>query len=166
MGIFQIPILQHTFAERGNDRRAHSTSMIGKFTFTGRRRKSRRANERHNYYVDQIGTKAWVVIGLVLLLSVIDSLFTIYFLDHGLQGTNPLMALAAARSISAFMVIKYLFTAAGILLLAFHKTFILVKPLITLIIICYLLLNSYHLWLFLNPVQINANFHSAFMEVL
>ena len=161
-----MPLLvEHTAVERGKDRRARPTPIISKFTFTGRRYGGRRSNDKHNYYADHLGVKTWAVIGLVILLSVIDSLFTVYFLDHGLQEMNPLMALATARGISVFMAVKYLFTAAGILLLAFHKTFFLVKPLIALIIILYVLLNSYHLWLFLNPSQVNANFHPIFVDL-
>lgn len=135
--------------ERKGDRRRRPTPFLSRYTFVGRRRASRRGEERYNYYVDKLGGKVWGVITIVFILSITDSIFTLHFLTKGFQEVNPLMNVAILIGKPAFILSKYIFTVIGILVLSMHKNFRFVKPLISLMIIFYVLLNTYHIWLFI-----------------
>lgn len=134
--------------KRKEDRRKSPTPMISRYTFRGKRKASRRDLEKYNYYVDRLGKRVWTVIGTVMFLSILDSLFTLYFLNRGFQEINPVMNFALFISKPAFILIKYALTIIGILLIAIHKRFIFVKELMILIIVMYTLLNCYHIYLF------------------
>jgi hypothetical protein len=135
-------------AERQGDRRKNPTPFLSKYTFIGKRRASRRGDEKYNYYVDRLDKKAWIATVIIVFLSVTDSIFTIYFLSRGFREINPLMNIAILTGKPAFIILKYLFTITGILVLGLHKNFRFVKELIGFIIALYLFLNIYHLWLF------------------
>lgn len=134
--------------ERKGDRRKRPTPFLSKYTFIGRRRAARRVDERYNYYVDRLGGKVWVIIGIIILLSITDSVFTLHFLRKGFHEVNPLMNVAILIGKPAFILSKYIFTIIGILVLGLHKNFRFVKELMALIITFYILLNTYHIWLF------------------
>lgn len=134
--------------KRKGDRRKRPTPFLSRYTFIGRRRASRRGEESYNYYVDRLGGKVWGVIAIVFILSITDSVFTLHFLTKGFQEVNPLMNIAIFIGKPAFILSKYIFTIIGILVLALHKNFRFVKELMALIITSYILLNTYHIWLF------------------
>lgn len=135
---------------RKEDRRERPTPFLSRYTFVGRRRASRRGEERYNYYVDRPGSKVWGVIAIIFILSISDSLFTLHFLKKGFQEVNPLMSIAILIGKPVFILSKYIFTIIGILILGMHKNFIFIRELITLMIIFYVLLNAYHIWLFIH----------------
>ena len=138
--------------DKRTDRRQRPTPLVSKYTFRGRRKTARRGEEKYNYYVDRLGFRTWLAIGIVIFLSVTDSLFTLYFLNRGFQEANPVMDLAILLGTPVFIVAKYLLTIFGILILALHKNFRYVKFLITVIILLYTFLNVYHIWLYINHV--------------
>lgn len=133
--------------ERKADRRKRPTPFLSKYTFVGRRRESRRGDEKYNYYVDRLGGRVWVVILIIIILSISDSLFTLHFLKKGFREVNPLMNIAILIGKPAFIISKYIFTIIGILVLGLHKNFRFVRELMILIITFYVLLNTYHIWL-------------------
>ena len=136
--------------DRKNDRRKKPTPFLGKYTFVGRRRFNRRNVENLNYYVDRLDKKTWVAIFTIIVLSVIDSIFTLYFIRHGFREVNPIMNFAIIIGEPIFIIIKYTLTIIGILALGLHKHFKYVNILISILVIFYLLLNIYHTWLFIN----------------
>lgn len=136
--------------EYREDRRKKPTPFLSRYTFVGRRRAARRGREKHNYYVDRLGGRVWAIICLITALSVIDSIFTVYFIDKGFTEINPLMNIAIFIGKPVFCVFKYALTAIGILVLAIHKNFRYVKILIAFIVIFYMLLNLYHIYLLAN----------------
>lgn len=139
---------ENTSFERKGDRRKRPTPFLSRYTFVGRRRKSRRGDETYNYYVDRLGSNVWGAISVIIILSISDSLFTLYFLSRGFREVNPLMDVAILIGKPVFIISKYIFTIIGILVLGLHKNFIFVKELIILMITFYTLLNAYHIWLF------------------
>lgn len=136
-------------ADRKGDRRKRPTPFLSRYTFIGRRRTSRRDDEKYNYYVDRLGSKVWVVILIIIVFSISDSLFTLHFLKKGFREVNPLMNIAILIGKPAFILSKYIFTIIGILVLGLHKNFKFVTELMVLIITFYVLLNTYHIWLFI-----------------
>jgi hypothetical protein len=135
--------------ERDSDRRKRPTPFLSRYTFVGRRQSARRDDEKHNYYVDRIGARAWAAIAVVLALSIIDSLFTVHLLSKGYREANPIMNTALFIGKPAFIVSKYTLTIIGIITLALHKNFIFVKQLTVVITFLYMCLNIYNVWLYL-----------------
>lgn len=144
-----VDVKRNTPPERKGDRRKRPTSFLSRYTFVGRRRASRRGEEKYGYYIDRLGGKVWGIILIIIILSVSDSIFTLHFLKRGFREVNPLMNIAILIGKPAFIISKYIFTVIGILVLGLHKNFRFVKELITLIILFYVLLNAYHIWLFI-----------------
>jgi hypothetical protein len=140
--------IQNTNTQQRGDRRKRPTPFLSRYTFVGRRKETRRAEEQYNYYIDRLSARVWAIITLIIFLSVTDSLFTIYFLARGYREVNPLMNVALIIGKPVFITSKYIFTIIGVLVLGLHKNFYFVKGLIGLIIALYLFLNCYHLWLF------------------
>lgn len=145
-----MPSSQDPGINRKEDRRKRPTPFLSKYTFVGRRRAARREEEHYNYYVDRLGAKIWIIILIIVLLSITDSIFTLYFLAKGFREANPVMNYAIFLGKPTFIISKYIFTIIGILVLALHKNFRFVKELIALIIIFYISLDVYHIWLLLH----------------
>lgn len=141
----------NTPSNRKSDRRKKPTPFLSRYTFVGRRRAARRGEEKYNYYIDRLGGRVWIIIIIIILFSIIDSVFTLYFLSsRGYREVNPLMNIAIFIGKPFFILSKYIFTIIGILVLSLHINFIFVKELITVIISLYILLNIYHVWLFIH----------------
>lgn len=132
---------------RKGDRRKCPTPFLSRYTFVGRRRGARRGEEKYNYYVDRLDKKTWTAIAIIIILSIADSIFTLYFLNKGFREINPFMNVAIFIGKPVFIFSKYAFTIIGILVLGLHKNFRYVTGLITLMISFYVLLNGYHIYL-------------------
>ena len=109
--------------ERKGDRRKKATPFLSKYTFRGRRRLAKRKNEQYNYYIDKLAKTDWIVIGIIVFLSISDSLFTLHFLNKGFYELNPLMKLAITINRPAFILFKYSITIIAVLILGLHKNF-------------------------------------------
>lgn len=136
-----------SFSEERGDRRKKPTPFLSRYTFTGRRKGARRQEEQYNYYVDRLDNKTWTLIGIIMTLSIIDSVFTLHFLGKGLREINPVMNIAIIIGKPIFIFAKYTLTIIGILMLALHKNFRFVKGLIYFLIFLYTILNLYHIYL-------------------
>lgn len=61
---------------------------------------------------------------VILLLSVVDALLTLFLIDHGAVEINPLMAFYLNVGPLAFIVVKYTLTSLSVfLLLMFRNVF-------------------------------------------
>ena len=58
-----------------------------------------------------------------LLLCILDSFFTINIIQLGGQEANPLMAILLQKNVALSLVLKYVITAGGLVLLLIHKNF-------------------------------------------
>ena len=89
-----------------------------------------------------------MIVGL-LALSIADGILTIELLDRSSEEVNPFMALLLGRSRHAFLVGKYILTAAGLPFLVVFKNYRLfgtrfrVGYLFPVFIVLYLILISY-----------------------
>ena len=140
--------------ERRNypDRRRRPTPMLSRYTFRGRRRRTRRATDpQWNYYVDRPGARAWAAAIVLFLLSCFDAFFTLYLLDRGGYELNPFMRAVLGYGRTHFMVVKYALTGFGVLVLLIHKNFYLwwkwltVKRIVLLFVAMYAVLVAYEL---------------------
>ncbi len=111
------------------DRRRKPTPAISRYTFRGRRRGMRRATDpRWNYYVDRPGLAAWLSVGLLVLLSALDAIFTVHLLRLGGYEMNPFMRFILRFGHGPFLAVKYGLTALGAFILLIHKNFYLWTP--------------------------------------
>ncbi|MBI4208328.1 MAG: hypothetical protein HY538_01300 [Deltaproteobacteria bacterium] len=137
------------------DRRRKPTPFFSKYTLVGRRKNNRRGSDpRANYYVDRIGSRAWFYVVILVFLSFVDGGFTIYFLDHhdGFSEANPVMQIALVVGNEAFIFSKYALTIIGALVICLHKNFNYVRIVAFSLFGLYILLNSYHLYLYFNKI--------------
>jgi len=132
---------------READRRVRPTRMFSRYTLIGRRGRFRRGEERGNAYVDRYSPKMMAALVTIVVLCVLDALFTLLYLQRGGSELNPIMAAAIEVGVVPFLLIKNGLTILGVLFLCLHKNFRLVKPLIGGILVLYLLLLFYHLYL-------------------
>jgi hypothetical protein len=125
--------------------------MISRYTLLGRRRKNRRTRDAEaDYYADKIGRNYWFFVAVILFLSMIDAKFTLYYLRSGnFSELNPIMRFLVEKSSNQFLIVKYLLTALGLILLVIHQHFRFMRPIVVFIFIAYLGLCLYHLYFLL-----------------
>ena len=135
-----------------SERRKAPTTIWNSLSGSGSRRGLRRGDERATaHFVDLFPAHLLALIVALLVLSIIDAVITLELIDSGGDEINPLMACLLERSPVAFLVGKFLLTAAGLPLLVVFKNFSLfgsrlrVGHLIPVFVALYLLLLSYQL---------------------
>lgn len=136
------------------DRRAKSTSPIGRFFILGRRKRSRRVADSENYYVDKYESRYLVLILAILILCVLDVYFTLKILQLGGNELNPFMSFLIKKNPALSLVVKYLVTAGGLVILLIHKNFkifgkLKVHSLIYFIFFLYFILMLYEILFFI-----------------
>ena len=99
------------------ERRKLSLKSILYGAFNPRRRKIRRDEDANHTFVDYHPRHLLVVSTLVLILSVIDGLFTVHLINAGLQELNPVLAPFVHGDPGTFALVKILFTAIGVVAL-------------------------------------------------
>ena len=132
----------------GIDRRKTPTPINFRYLVSGRRKSNRRScDPRKNYYVDHYGIKLSAVLILIVILSLMDSIFTYSYVNRGGAEWNPIMREVLAMGPHVFFPYKYILTAVGIFFLCMHKNFRFVKTMLLLILTIYILLTFYHVTL-------------------
>ncbi len=109
------------------DRRARPTRPLSRYSLRGRRKKARRKEEERNYYVDLYEPRFLFVILAILLLCVFDALLTARILHDGGEELNPVMLLFLNRNPTLALGIKYLVTAASLVVILAHKNFVVFR---------------------------------------
>jgi hypothetical protein len=133
--------------DRGADRRRRPTPIVSRYILVGRRRGFRRDGEGLNAYVDRHGWRIAATLVGILVLCVLDALFTLLCIQKGGGELNPLMRRAIEAGVGPFIAIKCGLTIAGIIFLALHKNFRFVRGVIGGVFFFYALLLGYHLYL-------------------
>lgn len=106
------------------DRRNEDPSLFCKYWFTGRRAIPRRQEDRCvPKKVDRYSNKILFIIILILVLSVLDAVFTLNLVEKGAKEMNPIMNYYLERSPMLFLWIKYLLTCASVLLVLYAKDY-------------------------------------------
>jgi hypothetical protein len=110
----------------GKDRRIKSGFNIHSFLFGGKRAKIRRqADTNRIFYVDQFSTELFAVVVSVILLSVIDALFTLWLLNRGAYEVNPIMKYFLEIGPYTFFMFKYFLTIASLICLLMFRNVII-----------------------------------------
>lgn len=127
-----------TYRFRLKDRRRQPTPLFSRYMFWGRRRSVRRGYEKGGYYVDGISTTYWLYGGVIVALSLMDSILTLLCLSLGLEEANPVMAKLLGVGPLPFLSVKFAITAFGTLILVRHEYFKYVNWVIAAVIMVFI----------------------------
>ncbi len=110
----------------GKDRRSNGFPKIKSFFIYGRRKKTRRKDDKYKIsYFDQYSSGIFVAAVLILFLSIIDAFLTLFLIDCGASEINPIMAYFLNFGPYTFMGVKYFLTCYSlIVLLIFNNVFL------------------------------------------
>ncbi|MDH3592970.1 MAG: DUF5658 family protein [Planctomycetota bacterium] len=130
------------------DRRKRPTPIFSRYTFIGRRKGGRRGEESDNIYVDRYSGSEWFLVIGVLVLSVLDMVFTLIHLDAGGTEANPIMDWTlTAGGYPLFKAVKLITTVLGLSVLLVHVRFRRVKSLLKITFAIYAALFIFHLYI-------------------
>ena len=134
----------------GIDRRQKAVFPWSLESFRGSRRYERRWEDRRKgYYVDRYSRRIGMVVLITVILSIVDALLTLHLVSLGAQEINPVMDFMLTKGPYAFLAVKYILTAVGLLLLLIHKNYrvyrerIPVRLLLVILPLFYVLLIGY-----------------------
>ena len=129
-------------------RRVRPTPVCSRFWLRGRRRGGRREGETENIYIDRYEPyELFLVVG-VLVLSMLDMIFTIIHLNVGGVEANPVMEwVLSVGGQPMFIAVKIASTLIGLFVLLIHVRFTRVRPLLTFAFILYVGIFVFHIYL-------------------
>lgn len=94
------------------DRRQHDLPPWHPRRLRGRRIKLRRAEEHDQpYLVDRVGARHFALAAAMLILTLVDGVFTVLLLERGCVEANPVMQYLLDHGTLAFFAGKYALTA-------------------------------------------------------
>jgi len=101
----------------GKDRRARRFGNLRWYLKTGQRRRIRREADRGKIReLDSYPSELFYVVILVLGLSVVDGILTLWLIENGATELNPVMAYYLEQGPQIFMIAKYFLTAAVVII--------------------------------------------------
>jgi hypothetical protein len=114
---------------RGTDRRRRPTRPWDVFLGRRRRQGSRRADEEgKSHFTDRFPRSSFWFAVLLLVLTIADGVITLVLLEAGCEEVNPLMRYFLNHGPMAFLLGKYLITAAFIpVTLSLNRSFVFGK---------------------------------------
>ena len=116
----------HKERRSGTDRRRASGTVTGAMYKGGRRENNRRLEDRQKFFcADRYSQTLFGAIILILFLSVLDALLTLYLIDHGATEINPIMDYYLNVGPYTFFTVKYALTAFAVLVLLFCQNIFL-----------------------------------------
>jgi len=110
----------------GMDRRRKSPFNRRGLFSGGQRENGRRYTDRQRpMLADRYQQSIFGVVVLILFLSVIDAILTLFLISHGAIELNPVMAFYLDLGPYTFLWVKYALTSVGLMvLLVFHNRFL------------------------------------------
>lgn len=131
---------------RGSDRRKRPTPPISRYAFFGGRRFThRRSGEAEDAYVDLYNHRLVVFLLVFFVLTVIDSVSTLIYLDKGGRELNPMAQWMIEQGDTFFILCKGILTGACIVFVMIHKNFKYSRIAIFIGFSFYFLLALYHM---------------------
>lgn len=110
----------------GVDRRRKNQFNLRSLLFGGRRENLRRYEDRQRAFLaDQYRQSLFGVILVILLLSVVDAILTLFLINHGAIEVNPIMAFYIDLGPYTFLSVKYGLTSVGLIVLLISKNIFL-----------------------------------------
>jgi len=127
------------------DRRSRPTSFISALRFGGRRKGFRRKEEGQNRYVDRLSLRTVVLTSIILILSILDAIFTFVQIENGASELNPLMMEIIHSNFEAVLIIKSLGVGLMACFLAIHQNFKISFYGMQVLATIHIVLLAYHL---------------------
>jgi hypothetical protein len=109
--------MDHTYSEMrsGTDRRNRRGINFRSLGFGGRREHIRRKEDMQRYFsVDRYSPSIFAAIIIILFLSVVDALLTLFLIGNGAFEVNPIMAYYLKVGPYSFLAVKYALTSIGV----------------------------------------------------
>ncbi len=136
---------------RGPDRRRRPTPILSRYSlWGGRRRSGRREGEIANRFVDLYSFRTWVALSVFLVLNLLDSHFTLIYLQRGGEEGNPVAIALLGSGMGAFVLAKAVGIGIAALLFCLLKNYRNGRIGVAISLLLYQLLLVYHLTLYLN----------------
>ena len=111
------------------DRRKKSTSILSRYTITGRRHAFRREEDRKKGgYVDRYGHGLFIWVLALLALNILDAAFTRIILACGGYEVNPVMKWFIDHYGDHFIAWKFAIISFSIILVCLHAKFHETRP--------------------------------------
>jgi hypothetical protein len=99
----------------GSDRRRRGINFRS-LGFGGRREHIRRKEDRQKVFsVDRYSPSIFAAIIIILFLSVLDALLTLFLIQNGAFEVNPIMAYYLKIGPYSFLAVKYALTSVGVI---------------------------------------------------
>lgn len=100
--------------------------MPNKYWLMGRRSGVRREEDRQkSYRIDRHSLDTLTAVLLLVVLSILDAMLTLFLVSHGAAEVNPVMAYFLNHGPLAFFSAKYVFTCASVLVILMHTHYYL-----------------------------------------
>ena len=116
------------YQRSGEDRRQRRIPKLKYLLFGGKRENARRAADKSKiHFFDRYNTRLFAAIIIILFLSILDALLTLYLIDNGSNELNPVMAYFLKFGPMTFVIAKYMLTSAGVVILLICKNVFLTK---------------------------------------
>jgi len=136
--------------ESFTDRRLRPTRSLHHYGVTGRRANLRRKGDLGLMQTDHFEKPVWFAALAIIVLSVLDYIFTMFILSSGGTELNLLMDHVIQQSSATFFAVKYSLTALAVLLLLSHHQHTLlrtvkVKTILYLMVVGYSSLVMYEI---------------------
>lgn len=109
--------MDQTYSEMrsGTDRRSSRGINLKSLGFGGRRQHLRRKEDMQKYFsLDRYSQSIFAAIVLILFLSVVDALLTLFLIENGAFEVNPVMAYYLKVGPYSFLAVKYGLTIIGV----------------------------------------------------
>jgi hypothetical protein len=130
------------------NRREKSSQPWSFYTFFGRRRWLRRKSDQEKGgYLDCYSPTLFFFIVLILVLNILDSLFTMMILDLGGRELNPIVQSIMALHGDRFWIYKFLMVSGSLVLICLHRGFKFFRGIIIVISSIYLIIVLYQVFL-------------------
>lgn len=115
----------HLDRRTGKDRRSRNVPEVKSLFIYRRRENIRRQEDKHKiFYFDKYSSVLFPPIVLILFLSIIDAILTLFLVDYGASEINPIMAHFLKFGPVTFISVKYFLTCYSIIvLLIFNNVF-------------------------------------------
>ena len=99
----------------GTDRRSSRGFNLKSLGFGGRREHIRRKEDMRRYFsVDRYSPSIFAAIVIILFLSIMDALLTLFLIGNGAIEINPIMAYYIKIGPYSFLAVKYALTSIGV----------------------------------------------------
>jgi hypothetical protein len=115
--------------------------------FYGRRHFIRRGADRKTHlYVDRYDHGLLIPLLLIIVLSVFDAWFTVFYVERGAREINSFMDILIGYGNIYFFTVKYVATGLGLIILCIYKNLFISRIGILFILFLYFLVFTHHIY--------------------